>query len=383
MFDVSDLLSGYDLSRIRIGAFGGLGALDITSGARLSGFPSVIVASRGRDKTYMKHFRARQRGPASIGCVDDVITVDEFEDVLNANVQQQLRSMNTIFLQSRYFWVYTRDYGRVEREFNVPMFGSRTLLRIEDRDQPYNQHDLLSEAGIRTPRRFALPDQIDRLVIVKVHEALRGHERAFFLAWDKESYESYAQHLLDRRQITKEGLEKAVIEEYIIGVPVTFHFFCSPLRGEVELLGMGMRRQTNLDGFLRMTAKQQEIALRHVPLKMIEVGQVPCTLKESLLEKTFDIAEEFVSITQSLPREIDPSGKGIIGPFALQGVVVAEEGREDIVIFDVSFRSAGMPGAVASPYSTYLYGRPMSVGERIGIELRDAIAGGCLEEVVT
>ncbi|MFH1444272.1 MAG: DUF1297 domain-containing protein [Candidatus Peregrinibacteria bacterium] len=116
---------------------------------------------------------------------------------------------------------------------------------------------------------------------------------------------------------------------------------------------------------------------------MIETGHIACTVKESILEKAFDLGEKFVQATQNLPNNLDPSGKGIIGPFALQGAVVAEEGKEDIVIFDVSLRIPGSPGTFATPYARYLYGETMSVGERIGMELKRAVKEGALEKVVT
>ncbi len=74
---------------------------------------------------------------------------------------------------------------------------------------------------------------------------------------------------------------------------------------------------------------------------------------------------------------------GIIGPFALQGAVVAEEGREEIVIFDMSMRIPGSPGTRFTPYSGYLYGNSLSYGERIGMELRQAIGQKRLEELLT
>jgi len=164
---------------------------------------------------------------------------------------------------------------------------------------------------------------------------------------------------------------------------VNFNFFWSPLTKELELLGTDTRRQTNLDGFLRMTVHDQTKALAHVPVKMIETGHIACTVKESILEKAFDLGEKFVKATQKLPKALDPSGKGIIGPFALQGAVVAEEGKEDIVIFDVSLRIPGSPGTFATPYTRYLYGETMSVGERIGLELRQAVEQGRVQDIVT
>ena len=132
-----------------------------------------------------------------------------------------------------------------------------------------------------------------------------------------------------------------------------------------------------------MTANDQRQAMEHIPLKMIETGHIACTVKESILEQAFDLGEKFVAATKSLPASLDPSKKGIVGPFALQGAVVAEDGKEDIVIFDVSLRIPGSPGLSATPYSGYLYGSPMSVGERIGMELAQAHHCGALEKILT
>ena len=54
----------------------------------------------------------------------------------------------------------------------------------------------------------------------------------------------------------RKAWREATIEEFVVGAPVNFNFFWSPLTGELELLGTDTRRQTNLDGFLRMTRVQ-------------------------------------------------------------------------------------------------------------------------------
>jgi 5-formaminoimidazole-4-carboxamide-1-(beta)-D-ribofuranosyl 5'-monophosphate synthetase len=183
--------------------------------------------------------------------------------------------------------------------------------------------------------------------------------------------------------ISSDAMNDVTIEEFVIGAPVNFNFFHSPLTEELELLGTDTRRQTNLDGFLRMTAEDQTWAKQFTSVKMVETGHIAVTVKESLLEKAFELGEKFVAQCKKLPKTIDPTGKGIIGPFALQGAVVTEDGKEDIVIFDVSFRIPGSPGTFATPYARYLYGESMSVGERIGMELKLAVGEGRLEEVVT
>ena len=376
--NISSLLKGYDLTNLTIGVLGGHSALDVCHGAKQNGFATVAVARKGREKTYAKYFKSRK----DIGCVDDVITVDAFQDVLRKDVQNKLRKMNTIFVHNRYFWVYFDDFTKVENGFQVPIFGSRTLLRLEERDQPYNQYHLLHDAGIRTPKIFKTPDEIDRPVIVKASEEQRGYERGFFVVNSPEEYATTGMRLESDGKISLNWRE-ALIEEFIVGAAVNFNFFYSPLTKRLELLGTDTRRQTNLDGFLHMTAEEQSNIAGKIPLKHIETGHIAVTVKESILEKAFDLGEKFVKATQKLPKKIDPSGKGMIGPFALQGAVVAEEGREDIVIFDVSFRIPGSPGVAATPYSGYLYGQSMSVGERVGMEIREAVETGRMDDIVT
>ena len=217
---------------------------------------------------------------------------------------------------------------------------------------------------------------------MKAAEAERGYERAFFMVKSKNEWESKGEQLEVEGKVAANWRD-AIIEEFVLGAPVNFNYFYSPLTGELEFLGTDMRRQTNLDGFLRMPANQQAQAMSEVPLKIIETGHIAVTVKESILEKAFELGEKFVVQCKKLPKELDPSGKGIIGPFALQGAVVADEGKEDIVIFDVSFRIPGSPGVRSTPYSGYLHGASMSTGERIGMELRSAVEQGRVEEVVT
>ncbi|OIO54220.1 5-formaminoimidazole-4-carboxamide-1-(beta)-D-ribofuranosyl 5'-monophosphate synthetase [Candidatus Peregrinibacteria bacterium CG1_02_54_53] len=385
--NIGDLLKGYDSKQITVGVLGGHSALDVCHGAKKHGFRTVCVARKGREKTYAQYFRTADSGQrtagARKGCIDEVILVEKFENVLQEDVQEKLKSMNTIFVHNRYFWVYFSDYSKIETDFQIPIFGSRTFVKIEERDQPYNQYHLLHDAGIRTPKIFAKPEDIDRPVLVKAAEAARGYERAFFVAGSKEEWEREGTRLEKEGKVGPQW-RQAPIEEFIVGAPINFNFFYSTLTKELELLGTDTRRQTNLDGFLRMTAPEQEKALASgIPVKMIETGHIACTVKESILEKAFDLGEKFVKATQKLPKNLDPSGKGIIGPFALQGAVTAEDGKEDIVIFDVSLRIPGSPGTFATPYARYLYGETMSVGERIGMEVEKAINEGALEKVLT
>ena len=366
------LLETYDKKNITIGVLGGHSALDVCRGAHSHGFKTLVVAQKGREKTYTKHYKRRE----GIGFVDDVIIVNKFADITKKEVQEELRKKNTIFVHNRYFWVYC-NFKDIENKFLVPIYGTRDMVKLEERDGPKNQYYLLQKAGIRTPKIFKGPKKIDRLVIVKVAEAKRNYERAFFLCSSYKDYGEKSAELLSKKIITKKGLAKAVIEEYMIGAHVNFNFFYSPLTDELELMGTDARRQTNLDGILRLPATEQIEVLKHIKPKYIETGHFAVTVKESLLDKIFDLGERFVAATK---KEHMP---GIIGPFALQGAVVAEEGKEDIVIFDVSMRIPGSPGTLFTPYSGYLYGFSISYGERIGMEIKKALELGKLDLICT
>lgn len=371
--DISEILKTYDKSNIRIGNLGGHSALDVCRGAKDEGFETVVVAQRGREQTYTRHFKTREGGR---GCVDHVILVDNFADIAKPEVQEELRRLNVIFVHSRYFWVYC-DFDDIENDFRVPILGNRVLVRKEERDEAKNQYFLLNEAGIKVPRQFDDPKDIDRTVIVKASEAARSYERAFFLASSYEEYRRRLDELSASGFIDKEAASKAVIEEFALGPQINLHFFYSPFTKEIELLGTDIRRQTNIDGLLRLTAPEQIEVLKHICPQYIENGHQAVTLKESLLEKAYEAGEKFVrAVEQHYPP-------GMIGPFALQGAITAGPPKEELVVFDVSMRIPGSPGTMFTPYSGYLFGENMSIGRRIAREVRLAIERDDLAAIVT
>jgi 5-formaminoimidazole-4-carboxamide-1-(beta)-D-ribofuranosyl 5'-monophosphate synthetase len=265
----------------------------------------------------------------------------------------------------------------VEENFYVPIFGSREMLKLEERDVPKNQYYLLEKAGIRFPKIISSPKDIDRLVIVKVNEAIRGFERAFFYASSYEDYKKKSVDMLSKKLITKNALDISVIEEYVIGAQINFNYFYSALNKELELMGTDTRRQTNLDGLIRLPANEQLEVLKYMKPKIIETGHIAATTKESIIEKIFDLGEKFVKTTQ---KECPP---GIIGPFALQGAFAADRGKEEMVVFDVSMRIPGSPLTRFTPHSGYLYGESISYGERIAMEIKQAIEQDKLRDIVT
>jgi 5-formaminoimidazole-4-carboxamide-1-(beta)-D-ribofuranosyl 5'-monophosphate synthetase len=370
---IQEIIEQYDHKDITIGVLGGHSGLDVCRGAKKHGLHTLAVCQHGRETTYTKYYKSRDDGR---GCVDETIVLNRFSDITKPEIQKTLREKNTIFIHNRYFWVYF-DFKDIENTFEVPIYGTRGMLKLEERDIPNNQYYLLEKAGIRFPKIFSSPQDIDRLVIVKVNEALRGYERAFFYATTPEDYQAKAEKLLRKKTITKDALKKAVIEEYIVGAPINFNYFYSILDDELELMGTDTRRQTNLDGLIRLPANEQLEVLNYLQPKIIETGHIAATTKESIIEKIFMLGERFVATTQ---KECPP---GIIGPFALQGAMAAEKGKEEMVVFDVSMRIPGSPLTRFTPHTGYLYGDSISYGERIALEIKKGIKLNRLRDLVT
>jgi 5-formaminoimidazole-4-carboxamide-1-(beta)-D-ribofuranosyl 5'-monophosphate synthetase len=370
---IQDIIDSYDNDNITIGVLGGHSGLDVCRGAKKYGFKTIAVCQKNREKTYTNYYKTREDGK---GCVDETIVLDKFSDITKNNVQKELLKRNTIFIHNRYFWVYF-DFNDIEKNFRIPIYGTRGMLKLEERDVPKNQYYLLEKAGIRFPKIIKSPKDIDRLVIVKVNEAIRGYERAFFYAINYNDYIKKSNELIKKKMITKETLDKAVIEEYIVGAQINFNYFYSVIDNQLEIMGTDTRRQTNLDGLIRLPANEQLEVLKYLKPKIIETGHIAATTKESIIEKIFYLGEKFVKSTQN---ECPP---GIIGPFALQGAISADEGKEEMVVFDVSMRIPGSPLTRFTPHSGYLYGDSISYGERISMEIKKAINFNRLKEIVT
>lgn len=375
---VANAIARYDLSRLTLCSIGSHSALDVAYGARAQALRNLVVTAKGRERTYARYFAVHET-PTRRGCVDAVLGLDSFADILREDVQRQLLDQNVVFVPNRSFEVYLRQqyaYDDIERFMLVPFFGNRYLLRAEERNgEMVDQYALLERAGIRHPRQFRSPEEIDRLVMVKAPHARVTFERAFFLASSPQEYREISSRLIGENVLTPEGLATARIEEYALGPSVNLNFFFSPLLGELELSGTDMRRQTNLEGFRNLPPSAFEV-LRGVEMRLEEAGHIAATVLESMLEPAFEMGERFVEAARVL------QAPGVIGPFALQCVVVAGPPKE-LVCYDVSLRIPGSPGTRYTPYSAYRWGRDVSVGERIAMEVVMARDTDRLGDVLT
>ncbi|WP_048098078.1 formate--phosphoribosylaminoimidazolecarboxamide ligase family protein [Archaeoglobus sulfaticallidus] len=362
-----------DYDDITVGIFGSHSAKETGISAKSFGLRTVVVVQKGRDRLYTDFNRH---------LYDEVIVLDSFKDLLNREVQEKLVEMNTIFIPNRSFAVYV-GYDGIESEFEVPIYGNRYMLRAEERNFEKGQYYLLDKAGLRYPKEFSSPDEIDRLVVVKVQQAKNPLERAFFYADSPEDYYRQAEELIKQGVITEEGLKKARIEEYVLGARFNANFHCYALKdvfGDFDFVGFSDRRQVNLQGFLNLPARDQ--LKINVPVKNEEIGHYGVTMRESKQQMVYEYAEKFI---RTCEKEYPP---GLIGLFGLQGAIAYDNDRLEFFVFDVSPRVPGDPAI--GPTSPEMRNLSIKHKKRIEdpldltmLELISARELGRLKEVVT
>ena len=111
--------------------------------------------------------------------------------------------------------------------------------------------------------------------------------------------------------------------------------------------------------------------------EMTVVGHNTATIRESLLERAFELGERFIKASK---EHYDP---GIIAPFCLQTCIDKDM---NYWIYDVAPRLGGGTNVhvnVGHPYGNALWRKPMSSGRRIAMELRMAAEQDRLLEVLT
>ncbi|BBD71626.1 5-formaminoimidazole-4-carboxamide-1-(beta)-D-ribofuranosyl 5'-monophosphate synthetase [Sulfodiicoccus acidiphilus] len=348
---------------MRVAAFASHSALDVFDGAKDEGFESVGLCKKGRERPYLEFKEV----------VDYCIMVEEFKEIASVKIVNELRRLEAVLVPNRSLAVYV-GYDSLEK-MEIPFFGNKFMLRWEERTGEKNYYRLLDVAKIKRPRTYKWEDKIEGPVLVKIPEAKRKVERGFFFAVNDEDMRSRLEHLVSVGMVDKEDVRNTVIEELILGAHFNVNFFYSPLRERVELHSIDRRIQSDWDGFYRLPADIQ-LRLNSQP-RLIEVGHEPATLRESLLEKIFEIGYSFVKATKEL------ESPGIIGPFTLQLMVTPEL---ELVVYDVAPRIGGGTNAhmgIGSQYSKLYWREPMSVGRRIARELREAKEKGQLKEVTS
>lgn len=329
-------------------------ALQILKGAKDEGFRTVCICRKGEEITYQKFKVA-----------DEIIIVETFKDFFQ--IEDQLIKKNAILVPHGTF-VSVLGWKKVQ-DIRVKHYGTKGILEWES--DRVKERQWLKGAGLNLPRIFQKPEEIDCAVIIKFHGALGG--RGYFIAHSAEEFYQRIQDYPNHNGY--------VIQEYIVGVPIYMHYFYSLLTGELELMGFDKRYESNADSVGRIAAKDQiDVGIR---TSYTIIGNIPLTIRESLLPQIFKMGEEVVKKSRELLdyKTQKPLEKGLYGPFCLEAIIDPEV---NFYVFEISARivAGTNPYTQGSPYSWLRYNEPMSTGRRIARDIKEAIEQGRLEEVL-
>ncbi|BFH73324.1 formate--phosphoribosylaminoimidazolecarboxamideligase [Sulfurisphaera javensis] len=323
-------------------------SLQILHGAKKEGFKTALVTPEKRVKFY-KQFNF----------IDEVYGYKNEDEAVNYinNFEK-----NGILIPHGSLVEYVGP-ERVSR-IRTKIFGNRNLFEWEANQK--KKMSLLKAAKIKIPEQFESPEDVDRLVIVKLPGAKGG--KGYFIARNKEEVKEGLNKLIEQKMI--KNLDDVIIQEYVIGVPMYFQFFNSIMLNRLEIIGIDIRYETNIDGLRRLPPDIR------VDPTLVVVGNIPAVARESLLPTVFEYGENF---TQTVKELVPP---GMIGPFCLESVVT-DQG--DIVVFEFSGRIVAGTNLYVngSPYSWLYWDEPMSAGRRIGREIKLALNSNKLNMVLT
>lgn len=432
-------------------------ALDAWQGQRNYGIRSIIYVTKGRARIYLQNPMVGSPGenivnlplvvkrdlivvedPKDIKKRDDwkaaMLILDRYSDVVK--YVDDLIELECVQIPNRAFSVYVGgdEYCSViEKEFAVPILGSRKLLKIENRGEVERDYYWFAEkADVPYPKSYEfevyesgikMKEYVDDPLLMKAEHAHREFEREFIFAADSNDLEEKVKREVELGNLTKEGLERARVEQIVLGPHANFNFFFSPLNAKEEwgdadeafaklyktslkearihlaneFLSIDERRETILDGLRRLPIDVQQ------KIKRVPSFEVTChlamSLRESLLKDVHRYADAFLFAT----RQYEPPG--IIGAWCLQTLITwskipgpaVEYGLYDVpagketymhvpVTQDVALRHGGGTNVhmgVGSQYANAMYQRRISMGDRIALEMKRAKEIGRLGDIVT
>ena len=359
---ILEALSSYREQDLKIATICSHSSLQIFHGARLEGFGTLGITLK-KNRAYYESFP--KASPEMF------LEVESYQEILEEDLQRRLLSENALIIPHGSFVEYVGAENILEK-FKVPMFGNRLTLYWEgDRRK---QKKWLEEAGVRAPRQYSSPEEIDRMVIVKLHGAKGG--RGYFKASSPREFAKKLEELRSKG-LMKDG-DEIVIEEFIPGVRYYPHFFLTPLEkpnlpeqsyGRLELLGVDRRLEV-IDEIYRGLPELIEEYLDYTV-----TGNIPVVVREKLIVEILQAAGKIASASRRL---FNP---GLIGPFCLEMVYHPKRG---FTVFEISARIVAGTNLypLGSPYSPYYYSEPMSMGRRIAREIRNALKYDKLDQLI-
>jgi len=330
-------------------------ALQVLKGAKDEGFNTILICEKKRERLY-RRFKF----------IDKLILVDSFLDISESKCESLLKENNSILIPHGTLIAQMKQ-EQIE-SIQTPIFGNKHILGWESDRQLKEQ--LMMEAKLDVPKSISSPKEIESLVIAKRHGAAGG--KGYFLASSEEEYNKKRDILINQGLIS--GDNDLYLQEYHSGVLAYLQFFYSPLKKEIEFFGVDKRHESDIDGLARIPAENQ-LKSSDVPSFNV-IANSPLVLRESLLDNVYTMGENFVEASAKL---VPP---GMNGPFCIEGVYDQDT---QFKVFEFSARIvAGTNMYVnGSPYTTFMYNEPMSMGRRIAREIKNAEEQNKIDIIVT
>jgi len=451
-------------------------ALDAWQGQRNYGIRSIIYTTRGRARIYLQNPMVGEVGkpiedlpshvrndlivtddPSDIKKTDKkwrsaILILDEYKDIIKHS--EELVDLECLQVPNRAFSVYVGgdEYcSSIEKDYPVPILGSRLTLKVENRGEIEKDYYWFAEkAGVPYPKSYKFEahkngihfkEPIDEPILLKAEHAHRSFEREFIFAADSSDLQAKVEREMQIGNLNRECLERARVEQIVLGPHANFNFFFSPLDAQADwgnvdkwfakiyktsleearaclanqFLSIDERRETILDGVKRLPIDVQE-KIKRVPSFEVSAHLV-MSLRESLLKDMHRYADAYLL---AIKKHLAP---GIIGAWCLQTLITWDKiskyehnasvkvdvtvgseaktamdyGLYDVpdgaepymhipVTQDVALRHGGGTNVhmgIGSQYANAKYNKTMSMGDRIALEIKRATKEKKLHLIVT
>jgi len=330
-------------------------SLQVLKGAKDEGFKTILICEKKRERLY-RRFKF----------IDELILVNSFLEIAESRCESFLKENNSILIPHGTLIAQMKQ-EQIE-SIQTPIFGNKHILGWES-DRTLKEQ-LMKEAKFDVPKSISSPKEIESLIIAKRHGAAGG--KGYFLASTEEEYNKKRDVLINQGLIS--GDSDLYLQEYYSGVLAYLQFFYSPLEKEIEFFGVDKRHESDIDGLARIPAENQ-LKSNDIPSFNV-IANSPLVLRESLLDNVYTMGENFVEASAKI---VPP---GMNGPFCIEGVY---DQNAQFKVFEFSARIvAGTNMYVnGSPYTTFMYNEPMSMGRRIAREIKKAEEQNKIGVIVT
>ena len=330
-------------------------ALQVLKGAKDEGFKTILICEKKRERLY-RRFKF----------IDELILVNSFLEIAESRCESFLKENNSILIPHGTLIAQMKQ-EQIE-SIQTPIFGNKHILGWES-DRTLKEQ-LMKEAKFDVPKSISSPKEIESLIIAKRHGAAGG--KGYFLASTEEEYNKKRDVLINQGLIS--GDSDLYLQEYYSGVLAYLQFFYSPLEKEIEFFGVDKRHESDIDGLARIPAENQ-LKSNDIPSFNV-IANSPLVLRESLLDNVYTMGENFVKASANL---VPP---GMNGPFCIEGVYDQDT---QFKVFEFSARIVAGTNMYpnGSPYTTFMYNEPMSMGRRIAREIKKAEEQNKIDIIVT